>query len=101
MLIISCFFHLIQAWWRKLNKLGFRKKNIIKKTKVLVINLKLLPFMNHDKALEFYKEIKNEYNKDFETFFEYFDDTWFNIEEDKDTRYDFSYWLYNGKFNWK
>ena len=98
-LIIPCFFHLIQVWWRKLNKLGFRKKNIIKKTKALVINLKLLPFMNHDKALEFYKKIKNEYNKDFETFFEYFDDTWFNIEEDKDTRYDFSYWLYNGKFN--
>lgn len=97
-LIIPCFFHLIQAWWRKLNKLGFRKKNIIKKTKVLVLNLKLLSFMNHDKALEFYKEIKNEYNNEFESFFEYFEDTWFSIEEGKDTRYDFSLWSYDGKF---
>lgn len=55
--------------------------------------------MNNDKALEFYKKIKNEYNKDYEAFFEYFGDMWFNIEEDKDTRYDFSYWSYDAKFN--
>ena len=48
--------------------------------------------MNHEKALEFYKEIKNVYNKDFEAFFDYFEDNWFNLEEDKDTRYDFSFW---------
>ena len=55
--------------------------------------------MNHDKALEFYKEIKNVYNKDFEAFFDYFEDSWFNLEEDKDIRYDLSFWSYDGKFN--
>ena len=55
--------------------------------------------MNHDKALEFYKEIKNEYNNDFEAFFEYFEITWVNTKEDKDIRYDFSFLLYDGKFS--
>ena len=97
-LIIPCFFHLIQVWWRKLNKLGF-KKNIIMKTKVLVLYLNVIAFMNHDKAVKFYKKIKNEYNNELESFFEDFEDTWFIKEECKDNRYDFSLWSCYGKFS--
>ena len=43
--ILPCFFHLIQSWLRKLSILEFRKKNYFFKTKILVMNLKLLAFM--------------------------------------------------------
>lgn len=32
--IIPCLFHLSQAWWRRANKIGLRKKNILKKLNV-------------------------------------------------------------------
>lgn len=49
--------------------------------------------MNHDKALDFYQKIKNEYKNDFESFFEYFEDNWLNIEDNNAT----SFCYYNGK----
>lgn len=55
--------------------------------------------MNHDKAKEFYKEMKNEYDNEIESFFDYFEDTWLSTEEGKETKYDFSLWSYDGKFS--
>ena len=52
-------FHLVQSWWRKANILGLRKKNIVNKTSLLIFNLKLLPFLNYGKALEFYLKLKD------------------------------------------
>ena len=52
--IIPCFFHLVQCCWRKANILGLRKKNIVNKTKLLIFNLKLLPFLNYGKSLGFF-----------------------------------------------
>ena len=42
--IITCFFHLIQSWWRKANKFHLRNKNYKENTKELIANLKLLSF---------------------------------------------------------
>ena len=36
--IITCFFHLTQAWWKKANSLNLRNKKYIKTTKVLIFN---------------------------------------------------------------
>lgn len=52
-IIIINFFHLVQAWWRKaINSL--RRKIYVKKTKKLIFNLEMLPFMDYDKARKFY-----------------------------------------------
>ena len=49
-IIITCFFHLMQAWWGKVSKLGLGRKNYITKTKILIFNLEMLPFMEYEKA---------------------------------------------------
>jgi hypothetical protein len=54
-----------------------RKKNIIKKTKFLIFNLKLLLFLKENAAINFFKKLKDEIgNKEkYEEFFEYFEST--------------------------
>ena len=39
-IILPCLFHLVQAWWRKMPKLGFRKKEFTKITRIIILNLK-------------------------------------------------------------
>ena len=70
-IIITCFFHLVQAWWKKVSKLGLRRKNYIKKTKLLIFNLEMIPFMEYEKANKFYTKLKNldEFNDDMYTSF--------------------------------
>ena len=34
--ILPCLFHLVQAWWRKANKLDLRKKDFIKNTQTII-----------------------------------------------------------------
>ena len=41
--IVTCFFHLVQCWWRKASALGLRKKKYVETTRVLVCNLEILP----------------------------------------------------------
>ena len=43
-------------WWKRASYIGLRKKNLIKKTKFLIFNLKLLPFLNENDAMTFYKK---------------------------------------------
>lgn len=81
-LIIPFFFHLVQCWWRKANLLGLRKKNIVNKTRLLIFNLKILPFLNHEKTVEFYLKLKNEFEcNEFDLFFEYLENTWIKLNK--------------------
>ena len=42
--------------------------------------MKLLPFLEFDTAIEFYKKIKEEYmSNEYESFFEYFENTWMKM----------------------
>ena len=101
-LIITCFFHLIQCWWRKASILKLRKKAIVNKTRILIYNLKLLAFMDIDSAIDFYETIKTTFNQDqFNEFFDYFETTWLNPNKDIKTKYEFNLWSYYGKFNFK
>ena len=58
--IITCLFHFIQILWRKANSLHLRNKNYIRNTKLLIFNLKLLPFLKYEDMLNFYQEIKKQ-----------------------------------------
>ena len=98
-IILPCLFHLIQAWWRKMSKLGFRKKEYITTTKIIILNLKLLPFMPLNSAINFYKKIKSEYDNVYKDFFVYFEITLLTLELNTKSKYDFNLWSYDGKFN--
>ena len=101
-LIITCFFHLIQCWWRKANRFGMRKKNIIQKSQNLLFNLKLLPFMPIKQAREFYLKVKEYFDEEiFENFYNYFERTWLNIDENETVKFDFNLWTYYEKFDFK
>lgn len=101
--IITCLFHLVQSWWRKATKLGLRKKKFINTTKIIIFNLKMLPFMERNDAIEFYKKIKeipNNY-EDFSDFFEYFETTYLSLDDKIKEKYDFDLWNYTKKINLK
>ena len=102
-IIIPSFFHFVQCLWRKASSLCLRKKANIPKTRVLMINMQILPFLEKKKAIEFYKLIKDEFSEEkYEPFFDYFERTWLNIEdENAKTKIDFEIWSYTGKFDFK
>ena len=82
--IITCYFHFIQILWRKANSLHLRNKNYIQTTKLLIFNLKLLPFLKFDDMLKFYKEIKrqNIFNDNlYDIFFTYLEKNWIGYEK--------------------
>ena len=54
------------------------------------MNLKLLAFMDNNKAKQFYIKIKDSYNDEYESFFNYFENTWLSSDEEKKSRYEFS-----------
>ena len=56
--IITCLFHLIQSWWRRASLLGLRKKKNLSTIKAIIFYMKMLPFMNKNNYIEFYKKIK-------------------------------------------
>ena len=74
-----------------MSKLGYRKKEYKKKTKILILNLKLLPFMPYKNALEFYFKIKEISNVEYSNFFDYFEQTWLDPEEEDNSIYPFVY----------
>ena len=97
---ITCLFHLLQCWWRKAGSIGLRKKNYIKDTKLMLFNFELLPFLEIDEARDFYNAVLKIIPKDekFAEFIEYFEETWFPINEECSTKYDFDLWSYVNKF---
>ena len=98
--IITCLFHLIQSWWRRASLLGLRKKKNLSTTKAIIFNMKMLPFMNKNDAIEFYKKIKEippDNSEEFKTFFEYFENTYLSLEKDIHSKYEFSLWNYTDK----
>jgi len=86
----------------KPGKLGLRKKSIVQTTINLIFNLKLIPFMNLEKALEFYLLVKANFNQDeFNKFYDYFELTWLNLEEKDYDKFNFNIWSYFNKFDSK
>ena len=93
-IIVTCMFHLVQCWWREANKLGLRKKRYVAKTKLLIFNLQVLPFLSIEEAKLFYQSIKTSelFNEDaYQPFFAYFDKIWMGKQ------YPFELWKYSGK----
>ena len=82
-----------------MSKFDFRKKEYIRKTKLLVLNLKLLPFMSYKNATEFYCKIKEEYKEVYCIFFDYFEQTWLDPDDEDKSRYPFCLWKYEGKID--
>ena len=80
----------MQFCWERASNIGLRKKNIIKKIKFLIFNLKLLLFLKENVAINFFKKLKDEIgNKEkYEEFFEYFESTWLSIEENKKSKFE-------------
>ena len=87
----------MQFCWERASNIGLRKKNIIKKIKFLIFNLKLLLFLKENVAINFFKKLKDEIgNKEkYEEFFEYFESTWLAIEENKKSKIEFKFWSYS------
>ena len=99
---IPCFFHFVQCLWRKASNLGLRKKLNIHRTRILMLNMKLLPFLEKNKAREFYKLIKEEFSEEkYEAFYDYFENTWLNIDDNNKTKFDYELWSYCGKFDFE
>ena len=69
----------------------------IKETKILVLNLKLLP--SYKNASEFYCKIKEKYKVEYSNFFDYFEQTWLDLEDEDKSIYPFGLWKYEGKIN--
>jgi hypothetical protein len=102
-IIITCFFHLVHAWWKKASKIGLRRKNYIVGTKMLIFNLELFPFMDYQSSNKFYLKLKelDEFKDDlYSLFFSYFEKTWFTCKNKKSKEkacYPFELWTYYGK----
>ena len=96
--IIPCFFHFVQCLWRKASNLGLRKKKNVHRTRILMFNLKLLPFLEENKAKQFYKLIKDDFTEEkYEAYFEYFERTWLSIDEEKTkVKIGYKIWSYYG-----
>ena len=81
-----------------------RKKKYAIKTKTLIFNLKILPFLEKSKAIEFYKKIKEEIgfvDENFIKFYVYFEKNWLNEDINYNTKYDFDEWCHYGKYDFK
>ena len=78
-----------------------KKKKFNKKTMFLIYNLKLLPFLKENDAINFYQKLKEEIDSDekFEEFFEYFESNWLAIEENKKSKFEFKFWSYSKYLN--
>ena len=75
-----------------------KKKRFVNKTRLIIFNLKLLPFLKNDIAIEFYKKIKDEFeSEEYELFFDYFENTWMKINEENNVKFV----TYYGKFDFK
>ena len=57
--IVFCLFYFVQCLWRKINSLGLRKKEFIKKSKSLIFNIKLLAFIKVEDIEGSYNCFKN------------------------------------------
>ena len=109
--IITCFFHLVQTWMRNATKFGLKKKKYNKLLKLVIINMKRIAFLDYESSLNLYQNIKKikqiKDDDNFNEFFNYFEKTWFPVvnkkdkKKTKDSKFKFSLWNYNGKFDYK
>ena len=91
-----CFFHYCQALWRRAALIGLKQQDIINVTKDMLLNLKLLSFLDPGQITDFYSKIKKEF-EDFDerinSFLEYFEKTWI-----KHSMFGVKYWNYSKSF---
>ena len=76
-----------------------KKKKFNKKTMFLIYNLKLLPFLKENDAINFYQKLKIDSDEKFEEFFEHFESNWLAIEENKKSKFEFKFWSYSKYLN--
>ena len=75
-IIIKCYFHWIQAIYKRLKKDGYCYKDKIIKTHEFLYNIKLMPFLEYKMLKRFYDKLIEKYEKDYESFFQYFEKQW-------------------------
>lgn len=75
-IIIKCYFHCIQAIFKRLKKEGYCCNDKIIKINELLYNLNILPFLNYKIIKRFYEKLVEKYEKESLTFFKYFEKQW-------------------------
>jgi hypothetical protein len=93
-----CFFHLIQALWRKLSSLGLRKQQYIKTSKILIFNLKVLCFTNPeyiDKQFNVICEYFKDKDPKYMEFLDYYRNCWIK------GKYKIDHWNYYNNISQK
>ncbi len=96
---------------RNATKFGLKKKKYNKLLKLVIINMKRIAFLDYESSLNLYQNIKKikqiKDDDNFNEFFNYFEKTWFPVvnkkdkKKTKDSKFKFSLWNYNGKFDYK
>ena len=80
-------------------KIRMKKRAIVLRSRNLIFNLKLLPFLNLENARNFYITAKEYFSDDeFANFHKYFGNTWMNLEDNEYVKFNSSLWSYKGKF---
>jgi len=77
--IVPCFFHFCQCLWRKASSLGLRKKDLVKRTKLVILNLKALCFRKTEKVEYYFQKIQTVFTlgeSAYKPLFRYFEKNW-------------------------
>ncbi len=56
---LVCYFHYIKSFWKKTKKCGLVKHKNIKITKIIIMGLKIFPFIKKAKKYDYIKNIEN------------------------------------------
>ena len=81
---LGCYFHYIKSLWKKAQMLGLVKHKNIKITKIIIMGLKIFPFIKIAKKYDYIKNIEkyiinnNNIDKSIATFINYFKKNWLN-----------------------
>ena len=88
--IVPCFFHLIQNLNLHLPQLKSKTKSIKNNAKNLIVNMKLLCFVDEIKIDELFNKIKEKYDNSFHDFLEYFNKTYILHEPYNDKSWNYA-----------
>ena len=91
--IVPYFFHFAQCLWRKAGKLGLRRKDYLKSTKDMILNLKTLPFIDINDIEERFSLIYQHFHKEekiFKDFLDYVDKNWIKSQKYKKELWNYS-----------
>ena len=74
--INGCYFHFIQALWRKGGELGYKKEEKLIRYNNLLSKIKKLFYCDLPQLDNEYQTIKNEFQEEYKNFFIYFENVW-------------------------